>query len=292
MAIPTTHDSAVAGRSRAVPVTMGSPRFVTNDAGRFRCTHAWFPPHATLEPHVHDRATFGVMLGGGFELGFSSPAIRHRSLDCRPATVFTEPAGETHGNRVGAAGATVVVVQLDPEAADLAAGPVRALLLDRINHFRSERIALRARKLARELHQGDRIAALAIESLVLAMIVDAARRDDRWTRSTGPSAWLDRAEEYVRAHFRDPIRIADIAAAVGIHPAHLASTFSDVHGVPLGTFVRRLRLDWAAERLTRTDAAIASIACEAGFADQSHLTRTFKRYTGRTPAAYRRAARR
>lgn len=282
--------AAIAGRP--VPVTLGSPRFVTSDAGRFRCIHAWFPPGALLEPHVHDRATFGVMVGGGFELGFSSPAIRRRSLECRPGTVFTEPAGETHRNHVGPGGASVVVVQVDPDSTEAAAGRVRALLLDRINHFRSERIALRARRLARELRHGDRLAALALESLALGMLVDAARHDHRWTRSAGPPPWLDRAEEYVRAHFRDALRIADIAAVVGVHPAHLASTFGEVHGVPLGTFVRRLRLEWAAERLARTDTPIAAIACDAGFSDQSHLTRAFKRHTGRTPAAYRRAARR
>jgi AraC family transcriptional regulator len=93
----------------------------------------------------------------------------------------------------------------------------------------------------------------------------------------------------VRANFRESLRIADIAEAVGVHPAHLATMFSEVHRVPLATFIRRLRLDWASDRLARTDASISSIAASAGFADQSHLTRAFKEYTGHTPAAYRKA---
>jgi AraC-like DNA-binding protein len=48
-------------------------------------------------------------------------------------------------------------------------------------------------------------------------------------------------------------------------------------------------LEWATTRLGETDEPIAQIALDAGFADQSHLTRAFKQHTGLTPAEYRRA---
>ncbi|NIU75390.1 MAG: hypothetical protein GWN71_17965, partial [Gammaproteobacteria bacterium] len=50
------------------------------------------------------------------------------------------------------------------------------------------------------------------------MLVDAGRLDDadRWQLGTPP--WLSRALEYVHDHFRRPLRIADVAAAVGVHP--------------------------------------------------------------------------
>ncbi|MGH7699154.1 MAG: helix-turn-helix domain-containing protein [Gemmatimonadales bacterium] len=41
--------------------------------------------------------------------------------------------------------------------------------------------------------------------------------------------------------------------------------------------------------MVQTDERISAIAAEAGFADQAHLTRSFKRVTGSTPAAYRRS---
>lgn len=271
----------------AVPVTMGSRRFVTRDLDGFRCTHAWFPTGADLEPHIHDRATFGIMLGGGFDLEFTSPAIRHRILECRPGTVFTEPAGEKHGNRIGTAGASVLVVQVDPDAPDPRIEPLRPLLADRINCFPSERIALRARRLARELNDPDPLSDLAIEALALEMLVDAARNDTRWTRTGETPPWLRVAEDYVRANFRTKLRIADVAEAAGVHPSHLASVFSRVHGLPLGEFIRRLRLEWAARQLTDSDEPIGTIAFAAGFADQSHFTRAFRRQTGRTPGAYR-----
>lgn len=54
-------------RSRHVPVTMGSPRFRSLDAGYFSVTEAWFAPNDTLPPHTHDRAILGIMLRGAFE---------------------------------------------------------------------------------------------------------------------------------------------------------------------------------------------------------------------------------
>ena len=268
---------------------MGSPRFVTADVDELRCTHAWFPPGAELEAHIHDRATFGVMLGGAFDLAFTSPAIRRRRLECGPATVFTEPAGETHGNSIGTGGASVLVLQIDPEARDSKIEPLRPLLVERINHFKSGRIAATARRLARELRAPDGLSELAIESLALEMLVDAARRDDRWDASGDEPAWLPRAEAYVREHFRGPLRIADVAETVGVHPAHLAAVFRRVHRVPLGTYIRGLRLEWAADRLAHSSDSIAAIAYAAGFADQAHLTRAFKKHTGRTPGRYREA---
>jgi AraC-like DNA-binding protein len=59
----------------------------------------------------------------------------------------------------------------------------------------------------------------------------------------------------------------------------------------MGSYVRRLRLDWAARELVRSETSLAGVALEAGFADQSHFTRFFKRHTGLTPQAYRRAMR-
>jgi AraC family transcriptional regulator len=46
----------------------------------------------------------------------------------------------------------------------------------------------------------------------------------------------------------------------------------------------------AAAQIAQTDVPIARIAVDAGFADQSHFTRMFKRYVGTTPARYRRDA--
>jgi AraC family transcriptional regulator len=100
------------------------------------------------------------------------------------------------------------------------------------------------------------------------VLVDAGRHDSRWASSGDARGWLRLAEDYVRTNFREPLRISEVAEAVGVHPAHLASVFREVHGVPLGTFIRRLRLEWVADRLARSRDSISSIAYAAGFSDR------------------------
>lgn len=270
----------------SVPVTMGSPEFTTLEAGPFTLTRAWFAADDELAAHIHGKATFGVMLRGSFDLRFSSGALKRREYECPAGTVFTEPAGETHGNRMGTKGAEVVVIQLDPSSGHDTIEPFRPMLTDRINHFRHPAISLNARRLARDIRDPDGLSELSGEALALDMLVQAARL--RRADSQEFPAWLERAEEYVRAHFRESLKIADVAEAAGVHPAHLAAVFRERHDVPLGEFIRRLRVEWAVDRVENTDESISSIAFSAGYADQSHLTRAFNDYIGMPPGAYRR----
>jgi AraC-like DNA-binding protein len=56
----------------------------------------------------------------------------------------------------------------------------------------------------------------------------------------------------------------------------------------MGDYVRTLRAEWAAARLTRTGLSLAEIAADAGYSDQSHMTRELRRRLGVRPGEYRR----
>ncbi len=258
-----------------------------------RClvTYVWFPPGVILEPHVHDRSTLAVILEGGFDLSLQSAASGRRTFACPAGTILTQPAGERHANHIAAAGARGVVLQPDTITGTL---PGRCLaLFDGVNHFRDGPIMAAARGLARELSAPDDVTPLAIEGLVLEILAEAARMDHHVDgRLREPPSWLMTATDLVHARFREDLRIDDIAAVAGVHAAHLAAVFRRAHRMPLGSYIRRLRVEWAADVLALTDLPISLIAAEAGFADQAHLTRWFRRVLGSTPAAYRRARRR
>jgi AraC-like DNA-binding protein len=57
----------------------------------------------------------------------------------------------------------------------------------------------------------------------------------------------------------------------------------------VGEYIRRLRLDYAMQELAQSAKAIAEVALEVGFYDQSHFTHAFKLHTGMTPAQFRSA---
>jgi AraC family transcriptional regulator len=102
--------------------------------------------------------------------------------------------------------------------------------------------------------------------------------------------WLVQARAFIDAHFAERLALATLAAAVGVHPVHLARTFRRVYRTTIGAYVREARVDFARRRLVATTAPIAAIAAEAGFCDQSHFCRQFKRQIGMSPAEYRAAA--
>src|SRR2546426_2327286 len=144
------------------------------------------------------------------------------------------------------------------------AGPFAAVL-DRVTHFRDGGIAGLAWRLTRELASPDAVTPLAIEGAALEMLALAARLDNLGTAKRRPPAWLLRATDMLHSRFLDGLRATDAAGEAGVHPVHLTRVFRAHHGVSLG-----------------------DIALEAGFADQSHFTRAFKRHTGSTPDQFRR----
>ena len=125
---------------------------------------------------------------------------------------------------------------------------------------------------------------------MLEMCAEVARSSVKSSRPVRPR-WLTRAKELLSENFSEHMTLSDIAAAVGVHPVYLAGVFRQHYHCSIGEYVRRLRVEFASRQLSQTSAPIIEIALAAGFAHQSHFSRTFKRLTGLTPARYRAATR-
>lgn len=250
------------------------------DVGALRFMELRFPSSLVLPSHAHDRPTLAVVMRGSFETRLSADV-----LVCGRSSLRVEPAGSQHTNHFGPQGAHIVVVQPDPTSPLL--GPA-ADAFDRAQHRRDERAGFIGRAIAGELRHRDAVSPLALQSLGLELVA-AIARSSRAPRGAPP--WVAQATELIHDRFLEALRIETIAAGVGVRPSELVRAFRAVHGVPVGTYARRLRLEWVARRLAESDDAIAALAIEAGFADQPHLTRAFLAFTGLTPARYRRLRR-
>lgn len=268
---------------RSDPVSLGSPRFRTADQGGFLVSDIWFPPGLVLPPHHHDRTVVAVTLRGGWD-----SVMDGRPRESTSGMLLTEPAGQRHGNHFGPAGARVLIVQPDPVArADTlrGCGP----LLTEVNHLSAPLPHTLARRLSAEMSCPDATSPLAIEALALELIAAAIRIEGRSPGRGRPPLWLRRVIDYLQAHVLDPPGLDTLSGIAGVTPSHLVRAFRRHQGISLSSYARRLRLEWAAEQLASTDEPVAEIALAAGFADQSHFTRVFRRQLGTPPASFRRS---
>jgi AraC family transcriptional regulator len=145
-------------------------------------------------------------------------------------------------------------------------------------------------RLYREFRSEDDVAPLAIEGLLLELLAGVTRQT--YHSENGNAKWLSRARDFVHDRFHESISLAEVAEFAGVHPVSLARAFRRMHHCTVGEYVRKLRIEFACQKLTASDESLVEIAFSAGFSEQSHLCRTFKRLTGLTPSEYRSNSRR
>ncbi|ONI92203.1 hypothetical protein ALI22I_05290 [Saccharothrix sp. ALI-22-I] len=136
-----------------------------------------------------------------------------------------------------------------------------------------------------ELH---RIAMLEIQARVRRLAHSAV--GDPVRRYAGDDPALRQAVSMVRHiahHFREPITVADVAAAANVHPTYAMTQFRKVVRTTIGDYVKLYRLAEARRLLVTTDIPASQVAEAAGFGSVSRFYQVFTDACGTTPARFR-----
>jgi AraC-like DNA-binding protein len=102
---------------------------------------------------------------------------------------------------------------------------------------------------------------------------------------------LNRAFELIDGDQAAPLSPGALARRLGYSRSYFDGLFMRTVGESLGGYIRRRRLDWAADELTSGQRRIIEVALDAGYDSQEAFTRAFERRYGRTPGEYRRVGR-
>jgi AraC-like DNA-binding protein len=94
--------------------------------------------------------------------------------------------------------------------------------------------------------------------------------------------------DYVQAHLHSELRLEQMTYHVGLSPYYLAHAFKTTTGIAPYRYVLHCRLERAQRLLRETQMALAAIAYEVGFGNQSHMTTVFCKRLNTTPSKYRR----
>jgi AraC family transcriptional regulator len=231
--------------------------------------------------HWHDFPHFYFVLRGA-----CTETNERTTRLCKPWSLVFLPAGAAHSNHYHDAGTRTFDIQLDP----CWLSRLREHLggLDHPCSFLGGLAAQIAAGIYAEFQTMDTASPLAIEGLALALLAETTRCRAA-VPDRKPPRWLREARELFNSQFAEKLSLEAVAQAVDVHPTHLAREFRQRYRFTVGDYVRDLRIEEARRELSTSDAPVAEIALAAGFSDQSHFTRVFKRHTGLTPTEFRRS---
>lgn len=147
---------------------------------------------------------------------------------------------------------------------------------------------------AMSLVERDQYAALAVMRRASALASRAIVFDENVKASTrgGLAPWqAERIRLHIEKNCTRRIHSQELAKIARLSTSYFSTAFRSTFGTSPADYVSRLRADRAMHLMVDTDNSLSQIALDCGFADQSHLSRVFRRITMHTPAAWRRAAR-
>ncbi len=252
--------------------------------------HATYVTHSFV-PHSHEGYAIGVIEQGAERFAYRGAehiAGAGSVVLVNPAEVHTgqayAPQGWTYRMLYPAAGQLrQVVAQMTGKEADYPFFPI-AVVQDLL-------VARQLVELHKQLESG--IDPLTSETLWLTLLTALiARHADAHQRITSPipgaAHWaIQRALTYMHDCYADALSLHALAALVHLSPYHFVRLFKAELGLPPHTYLTQLRVQ-RAKGLLHSGLPIAAVAQQVGFADQSHLTRHFKRIVGVPPGQYRR----
>jgi AraC-like DNA-binding protein len=274
------------------PVVFGDwAEYWRADAMPVEAMHAHFTSHV-YHRHSHESYSFGVT-----ESGAQAFTCRHGRHVSGPGMVMAFNPDDPHdGHAADDGGFTYRMVHIWPEFfASLAPGP---LPLFRSPVIEDPAVARSVRRLHRTL-TGQATALERHERLTATagLLVAAAHAPGPAgpaglagpTGLAGGGRVAGRLRELLHESYARDLTADDLAAAAGCSRFAAYRAFTQAYGLAPSEYQRQLRVR-AARRLLSAGVPPSRAAADAGFADQAHLTRWFRRYYGVTPGAYRAAA--
>jgi AraC family transcriptional regulator len=251
------------------------------ETGGFRLTESVYSQGLRLPLHSHELAKFCFVISGDYV-----ETLGRKEHARRPLTLTYHPPDTTHAETHRAPGHHFLV-ELDTRWLEYARD--YSVTLDTPVEVRDGLPIRTITQLYREFRHFDAVSTLAIQGLMFELLAETSRSSAPRLKQAPP--WLHEVTEVLHEQFSETLSLAELAQTAGVHAVHLARAFRKFHQCTVGEYVRRLRVEFASQKLSLTDTPLAEIASMAGFADQSHFSRTFKRSTGLLPTEFRNAFR-
>ncbi|MBO2942683.1 response regulator [Paenibacillus sp. F411] len=98
---------------------------------------------------------------------------------------------------------------------------------------------------------------------------------------------VEESKRYIEAHLARESSLEEVADILGLNPSYFSQMFKQSTGETFVQYRIRRRMERAKKLLQQPHYRITDIAYDIGYADHSHFTKTFKKYTGVSPSEFR-----
>ena len=106
----------------------------------------------------------------------------------------------------------------------------------------------------------------------------------------GLAPWMVRKlSTYIETHLDSTISSVDLAEMAEQSVSHFGRAFRESFDEAPHTYVMRRRIERAQGLMLQTNLSLAQIAIDCGLSDQAHFNKSFRRFVGQSPGAWRRA---
>ncbi|MFY9560649.1 MAG: AraC family transcriptional regulator [Terriglobales bacterium] len=232
-----------------------------------------------LPAHSHELPFFAILMEGLYGERYG-----REERQFRPFTAHFRPAGVPHQDEIGPHGLRFFEIEIRPSWRKRLEECSAALDVARDDTTGGELLWL-GMKLFHEVHGARAGDDLSVASLLTELMASAARMPRE--RMQQRPAWLGRIIEKLAVEYSARLTLDALSREAGVHPVHLSRVFRKCMGEGMGEHVHRLRVRAACEQMLEPEISLAEISLAAGFADQSHFTRAFRRVTGMSPGRFR-----
>ncbi len=141
---------------------------------------------------------------------------------------------------------------------------------------------------AKHLHQVKHTQAGPVEQ----MLLDVYHKYLKESKSRKAPEWAKELKEMIQDQLDTNMSLSlqQVSGELDINPAYLSREFSKYfENLSFGEYIRKLRIEKAIHFIETSAYSLTEVAYLTGFSDQSHFTRIFKKQTGQTPMAYKKA---
>ena len=108
-------------------------------------------------------------------------------------------------------------------------------------------------------------------------------------QSNAEPPWVARAKAFVREHYAEDLRLAEVAQFVNMSPFYFCKRFKQSTALTFTGYLSRVRIESCKNLLQNPNLRVSEIGYEVGFETLPHFNRVFRRIVGQTPTEFRRA---